>query len=292
MSEASLDAIQTLVLVATLWMTGIGLGMKVRLSDILESLTRVRLVARTVTLDVVLVPVAMWIAVRLLVQDDGYATGLLLVAFAAAGPLGINLSQVTGADTAYAIGIVVVLEVANVVLIPLWSSALGITGSADVIIDIVRTVGFLVVLPLVVGMGVRKWRQQYATRLADGALRLATLGLVAIVAIVIGRSVDVMLASFTNGAALASIIVISFALGAGWLVGGPGHQTRLTTSVVTGCRANGAALAVATGAFAGQPEVAAGVVTAGLVSITLPTVLAYLIAWRASATKPSMVHGT
>jgi len=279
-----LDAIQTIALVATLWATGIGLGMKVNLGDILASLTRVGLVTRTITLDVVLVPIVMWLIVRVLVADDGYATGLLLVAFAAAGPLGIKLAQVTRADTAYAIGIVVVLEAANIVIIPLWSGVLGITGSANVIVDIVRTVGLLVVLPLAIGMGVRRLQGREST-LSDVALRLATVGLVVVVSIVIVRSLDVMLASLTNGAALASVLTIGFALGAGWLMGGPGRDTRLTTSVVTGCRANGAALAVATSAFATVPEVAAGVVVAGLVSITLPTTMAYLIARRSSASE-------
>lgn len=290
MDEAILDSIQTIALVGTLWMTGIGLGMKVRMGDVLSSLTRGRLVARTITLDIILVPIAMWLAVRLLVADEGYATGLLLVAFAAAGPLGIKLAHVTGADTAYAIGIVVVLEIANILVIPTWSSVLGVTASVDVMLDIVRTVALLVVLPIVAGMGVRRLRGPSSELLADGALRLATVGLVAVVGIVMYRSIDVMAASLTNGAALASLITIGFALAAGWLMGGPGRETRLTTSVVTGCRANGAALAVAVSAFAADPAVAAGVVTAGLISITLPTALAYLIARRSMAADPRTVQ--
>jgi hypothetical protein len=85
---------------------------------------------------------------------------------------------------------------------------------------------------------------------------------------------------------LAFVLVITFALGAGWQVGGPARATRLTTSVVTGYRANGAAPAVATSAFADQPEVAAGVITAGLISVTVPTTTSYLIAWRAPKTTP------
>jgi BASS family bile acid:Na+ symporter len=217
----------------------------------------------------------MWAAVRLLVQDDAYATGLLLVAFAAAGPLGLKLSQVSGADTAYAIGIVVVLEAANIVLIPLWSGLLDVTSSADVLGDMIRTVALLVLLPLGIGMTIRRLRPDHAAMLAEGALRLATIGLLVVVTVVVVRSVDTLLEAVSNGAALASVVVIALALAAGWLLGGPARPTRLTTSLVTGCRANGAALAVATSAFASVPGVAAGVVTAGLVSITLPTLMAY-----------------
>jgi BASS family bile acid:Na+ symporter len=280
MDEASPGAIQTLALVLTLWLTGIGVGMMVQLSEIVRSLTRLGLVARTVTLDVLVVPVAMWIAVRLLVEDEGYATGLLLVAFAAAGPLGLKLAQVARADTAFAIGIVVVLEAANILLIPLWSGLLGLTSSADVFLEIVRTVTLLVALPLAIGLAVQHVRPERAAAVSARALRLATVGLVVVVSIIVTRSLDTMLETFTNGAALASGIVITFALGAGWLVGGPQESTRLATSLVSGCRASGAALAVASSAFADRPEVAAGVVTAGLVSVLIPTLVAYLIAWR------------
>lgn len=280
-----LQLIQTLSLVATLWLSGIGLGMQVSVTDIARSLTRVGLVARTITLDVVLIPVAMWLAVRLLVPDEGYATGLLLVAFAAAGPLGLKLSSVMGADIAYAIGIVVVLEFANLVIIPLWSGVLGITSSSDVIVEIARTVGLLVALPIAIGMAIKRVREGVAESLSATLLQLATVGLMVVVVIVVGRSLDTLLNAISNGSALAAVIVITFGLGAGWLLGGPQRSTRLTTSVVTGCRANGAALAVATGAFAGQPEVAAGVVTAGLVSMTIPTAMAYVVAWRSQGSR-------
>ena len=282
MNEATLETIQAVALVATLWATGLGLGMKARPSDIPRSLTRRWLVARTITLDVVLVPIAMWVAVRLLVQDEGYATGLLLVAFAAAGPLGIKLAQATRADTAFAIGIVLVLEFANIVLIPLWSSLLGLASSTSVAFETVRTVALLVALPLAVGMTVRSLRPGLASPWADVALRLSTVGLVVVVTIIVIRSLDTMVEGITNGAASAAIVVIAFALGAGWLMGGPQRETRLATSVVTGCRSGGAALAVAATAFADQPAVTAGVVTAGLVSVTLPTLLAYAVAWRST----------
>jgi len=238
----------------------VGLGTQVSLGEIARSLRQWRLVVRAIVLDVVLVPVVMWIAVELLVPDEGYATGLLLVAFAAAGPLRLKLAQVMGADPAFAIGIVVILEVANIVLVPLWASLLGLSSSADILVDIVRTLALLVALPLAMGMAFRSLRPANAVTLGRRALVLAAVGLVVSVAIISARYLDVVLGSVGNGAALASIIVTSFALVAGFLLGGPRRATRLTTSAVTGVGANAAALAVATGAFAGQPAVAAGVV--------------------------------
>jgi BASS family bile acid:Na+ symporter len=290
--EPVLDAIQAIAIVVTLWATGIGLGLVVRLPDITDSLKRYGLVARTITLDVLLVPIAMWITVRALVPDEGYATGLLLVAFAAAGPLGIKLAEVARADLAYAIGIVVVLEIANVVLIPLWSGILGLTSSLAVIVDMVRTVTLLVVLPITVGMLIRPRLAGRARGASERALRFATFGLLVVIVLIVGRSLEVVADGLTNGSATASVIVIAFALVAGWLLGWPTRGTRMTTSLVTGTRANGAALAVAVASFPETPEVAAGVVTAGLVSVTTPTAMAYLIAWRAKANLPEAAAGS
>jgi len=280
--DGTLEAIQNLTLLATLWLTGIGLGMQVRLAEVVRSLQRRALVARTVVLDVLLVPAAMWLAVRLLVQDEGYATGLLLVAFAAAGPLGLKLAQVMRADAAYAIGIVVVLEASNTLLVPLWAASLGITASTAVTLDIVRTLVAIVLLPLAVGMIVRRVRPEAAVALGPICLRMATVGLAVVVGLVIVRNVGTMSEALSNGAAVAAVVVVVFALAAGWALGGPERGTRLSTSVVTGVRANAAALAVAGSTFADQPAVLAGVVTAGLVSVTLPTLMAYVVAWRAA----------
>lgn len=146
-----LDTAVALAITVTLWATGIGLGASVRASDIVAPLRRRGLLARVLALDLILVPVAMWVCVRVLVPDDGYATGLLLVAFASAGPLAMKLVGLARGNAALAIGLVVVLEVANLVVVPLWTSLLGVTSALVVIVDILRTLAILVLAPLVSG---------------------------------------------------------------------------------------------------------------------------------------------
>lgn len=236
--DAALETTQTLSLVATMWLAGIGLGLQVGLGDIARSLTRVRLVARTITLDVLLIPLAVWIAVRLLVTDDEFATGLLLVAFAAAGPLGLKLAHVMRADMAYAIGIVAVLELANLVLVPVWSGLLGLTNSVDATAEIVRTIALLVAAPLGLGMLIRRRWPADAEAVGGRSIQLASVGLLVVVSVVIVRGFETFIGAFGNGAAVASVAVIGFGLVAGWLLGGPHRPSRLTTSVVTACRAN------------------------------------------------------
>jgi predicted Na+-dependent transporter len=71
-------------------------------------------------------PLFVWALVRALSVPTDLAVGLLLVGFASAGPLGIKAAALAGADVAYAITLVVVLEAANALVIPAVPLALSV----------------------------------------------------------------------------------------------------------------------------------------------------------------------
>lgn len=275
-----IDAAVTLLIVLVLWASGLGLGMSVRTTEVLGSLRRPRLLATTLILEIVLVPLAMWIAVELFVSDAGLATGLLLVAFASAGPLGIKLAAMAGGDRAYAIGLVVVLEVGNIVVVPLWASFLGIAADARIAIDIAVTLVLLVLVPILLGQAISMLRPTLAVAMAPRAARISSLLLLLLLLLIGIRDADLYSTAIASRAGPSSVVVVAFALIAGWVVGGPARPTRVTTSLVTGTRANAAALAIATTTLAHDPQVAAGVVIAGLTSVLMPSVFAGVLAMR------------
>jgi BASS family bile acid:Na+ symporter len=278
--EGGLDAAYAVVLAITLCATGIALGASIRPRQILDATNRPGLIARVIALDMVLIPVVMWACVRLLVPDSEYATGLLLVAFASAGPLGIKLAQVAGGDVAYAIGIVVVLEVANVLVVPAWATLLIPGPVATIAVDMARTLLIYIALPITVGLLLKRWRPVPAAEVARISQRASDLGLVAVLALVLIRHAGFVLDAVGSGAPVAAAITVGFALAAGWLLGGPARGTRITSSLVTGVRANGVALAIAASSFAGMPRVEVGILVFGLFSVFGPTVFAVLIANR------------
>ena len=286
MPTATADAIQAALVVATMWATGIGLGLVVRPERIVSSLRRPGLVGRVLLLDLALVPLVMWLAVNAFVSDEGYATGLLLVAFAAAGPVGIKLAHVAGGDATFAIAIVVVLELANVLVVPLWSGVLGIAGSTSVVVEIFRTLLVLIVLPLGVGLALAgRWGVRAGVRAAR-LQRAANVGIVATVVFIAARNVGLIDDALGSGMAIAAGLTIGFALVAGWLMGGPRRVTRVSTSLVTGVRANAASLAIASTAYGDRPEVAVGVIVAGAISALLPGLAAAGLALSARTGQP------
>jgi bile acid:Na+ symporter, BASS family len=276
-NEASLDLVQTLLVTATVWTAGFGLGLSAPVNAIIAPFLDLRYVTKVATLDVVLVPLAAWLLVTALLPNEGIGTGLLLVAFASAGPLGIKLTDIAGGDVAGAIGLVVVLELANLATVPIWSSLVGIADSTSVTLDILRTLIVLVLLPIGIGMAMTRFRPGAITGWERRLARLSSVGVAAIMAFVVARHLELLGDGLGLAALGTSGLVIAFALGAGWLLGGPRRERRVATSLVTGVRANAAAIALATTAFAGAPDVALGVIIASLASVLLSTCAATVL---------------
>ena len=286
--DRSRDQLYQVALALTLWITGLGLGMSFGLGQILRTLRRGGLFARATVLDVVIVPLLVWGLVQAFSIPDHYATGLLLVGVASAGPLGIKAAQLARADLPYAIALVVVLEAANVVAIPVWVALLLPPGVQVPMWPVVRTLLLLVLAPLAVGMAVRARRPPTAARLAQLAAPLSTVGLLVVIAIVLARYARIVLDVFV-AVGPAALTAVLLALLLGWLLGGPGRPTRAATSLVTGVRANGPALAIAQASFPSLAAVSVAIVAFGIFSVLLPVSFAIVAGRTAEPERPSTV---
>lgn len=284
--DRSLDQLYQVALALTLWITGLGLGMSFGLGQILRTLRRGGLFARATVLDVVIVPLLVWGLVQAFSIPDHYATGLLLVGVASAGPLGIKAAQLARADLPYAIALVVVLEAANVVAIPVWVALLLPPGVQVPMWPVVRTLLLFVLAPLAVGMAVRARWPPTAARLAQLAAPLSTVGLLVVIAIVLARYARIVLDVFV-AVGPAALTAVLLALLLGWLLGGPGRPTRAATSLVTGVRANGPALAIAQASFPSLAAVSVAIVAFGMFSVLLPVSFAIVAGRTAEPERPS-----
>ena len=115
--------------VVALWAAGVGIGMDHSIHEMLDPLRRVGLVGRVAVVDVLVLPLLVWALVKLFQVPSGYATGLLLVGIASAGPLGLKASQIARADAVTALALVVALEILNLAAVPLWSAVLLPSGA-------------------------------------------------------------------------------------------------------------------------------------------------------------------
>jgi BASS family bile acid:Na+ symporter len=283
--DRALGLFYQFALVLTLWITGLGLGMSHRPSQILQTLRHRGLFARAVLLDVVIIPLLIWGLVQAFSVPDRYATGLLLVGMASGGPLGIKAAQLARADLPFAIALVAVLEAANAVAIPVWVALVLPPGVQVPIGPVVRTLLLLVLAPLAVGMAIRAFRPATAERLATWAPPLSSVGLVVVIAVVLARNAGIVAEAFAvvGPAALTAVLA---ALVLGWLLGGPARTTRAATSLVTGVRANGPALAIAQASFPSLAAVSVAIVAFGMFSILIPVLAAIAIGRTAHGRQP------
>jgi bile acid:Na+ symporter, BASS family len=144
----------------------------------------------------------------------------------------------------------------------------------------------LVLAPLAVGLAIRARWPATAERLARWASPLSTVGLVVVIAVVLARYVGIVAEAF-GAVGPAAVTAVLLALVLGWLLGGPGRPTRAATSLVTGVRANGPALAIAQASFPSLAAVSVAIVAFGMFSILLPVLFAVVIGRTAHGHEPS-----
>ena len=248
--------------------------------DFAPVLGRVGLFGRAFLLDCVALPLLVWSLLEFLSVREDFAIGLLLVGVASAGPLGIKASELARADVPLAILLVVVLEAANAAVIPAWV-ALWLSAVAAVpITPVVTTLFFLVLSPLLIGLVLRRYLREGVSPWPSRLRAASNAGVLIVITLVLLRYLPRVPAAFEAGAGLVSIVIVLAALGAGWIVGGPDRSTRASTSLVTGIRANGPALAIAQVSYPGRPDVAVAIVTFGVFSVLIPLVAALFLRRR------------
>ena len=269
-----LDLAYAAALVVALGGTGLALGMRHDPASFVAVLSHRRYLGCIALVDVVAVPLIVWILVQVFAVPDDYAIGLLLVGMASAGPLGIKAAQLANADVQAAVVLVVALEFANLAAIPLWVALLLPDGTEVSRVDVLATVLVAVVLPLVGGFAYRRWAPNRAVPVARALTTASNVAVIAIVALVLIRDADTVAEAARARVPFVAVLTVVTAFGLAWAAGGASLARRSSAALVTAVRASGPALAIAAAAFPGRPEVRAGIVVFALFSITLPLLAA------------------
>ncbi|MGI9623846.1 MAG: bile acid:sodium symporter family protein, partial [Acidimicrobiales bacterium] len=136
----------------------LAMGLDLTITQIVEPLRSGRLVAIALAANFVVVPLFGWGLGEVLSLDEGLAVGLILIATAAGAPFLPKLAQAAKGDSAFAVGLMVMLMVITVAYMPIFLPVF-ISGVEVNAWDIASSLIFLMLLPLALGL-LARWRYE------------------------------------------------------------------------------------------------------------------------------------
>lgn len=275
------------VLIAvTVLVTAVTIGLESNTAAIRRALRRRRTLAWVVGANVGIVPLAGYAIVTALPMADGPATGVLVCAICAGGPLGLKAAHLSRGDLAWAVSLIVILTLVNVGALALWSALLLPRTVAPRPAELLGAMVVLVLLPMVIG-AVLRWRTRWTVDAVLPRLEICSnVTLVLAVGVALILYFDELWSTVASWAPAATVLILGVAAGTAGVLGSSQlGEIRRASTLITMNRATGIALLVVSRAYADQPGVITAIVTFGLLQTM--AVIAVAIFWRQRIARPS-----
>lgn len=244
--EQALNLLIVIVLVSTM----LSFGMTLTLKDILEPMKRVGLLVRATIAAFVIVPALAVLVVKGFGLPVAVGGAMLICACLPVEPTVPKYAGIAKGDTAFALGVLVLLSVVGIVVTPnLINLVLPVHGHVQLdVMPIIKVLVFLVLAPLIAGLLLRRVAGGLATRLSGPMEKLSSLTLLGVFVLIIWHDYASVL-SLGLKAVLAIMVVAIGAMILGWLLGGPARGTRITLTIANAFRNLSVGLLVASTSF-------------------------------------------
>ena len=251
-------------------MLAVGLGLT--LTEIVTPLRSGRLLAAALGANFVLMPIAALAIASGLQLAEPLRIALLLLATAAGAPFLPKLVGVAKGDLARSVGVMVLLMVVTVGYMPLVLPLLLSGVSVDAA-QIARSLVFLMLIPLAVGLAVRAKLTGLASSTRPWLDRISSLSLVVLIVALLLVNIVKVFGLFGTRGILASVVFVLAGYGLGWLVSGGPRGAKSVMALGTSQRNIAAALVVGGQNFE-DPNVVLMVVVVAIVGLLLLMALA------------------
>ena len=244
-------------------MLATGLGLTV--SEITTPLRNARLVLLSLLANFVVMPLAAFALAATLRLDQPLGVGLLLLGTAAGAPFLPKLAQISKGNLAFGVGLMVLLMVVTVGYLPLVLPLL-LPGVSVNPAQIARSLFLLMLLPLAGALAVRARFAAAAARTKPVLDRVSNLSLILLIVLITATNINNVLAVFGTRGILAALLFLAVGFGVGWLLGGPGPDTRRVLALGTAQRNIAAALVVGGQSFT-DPKVVVMIIVVAIVGL-------------------------
>jgi BASS family bile acid:Na+ symporter len=246
----------------------LALGTSLTIAQIIEPLRNIRLVVLLLLANFVAMPAVALLLANVLQLDQQFGIGLLVLGCTAGAPFLQKLAERAGGHVAFAVGAMVLLIVITIGYLPIVLPLLlhGVTVDA---LKIARSLVLLMLLPLAAALALNALRGDIAARLKPVLGTISTISLILLLVLITAANISKVVQVFGSRAILAGIVFLAVGFAIGWLVGGPGADTRRVVAFGTAQRNIAAALVVAGESFEDPKVVVMVTVIAILSLITL-----------------------
>jgi len=273
LSNASTIAMLAFVISSMLAM-GVGLS----ISQIVQPLRNPRLVVFALLSNFVLMPLCALALSTVLRLDQPLGVGMLLLGCAAGAPFLPKLAELAKGNLPFAVGTMVLLMVVTVAYLPVVLPLL-LPGVAVNPAKIAQSLVLLMLLPLGIGLALKSRYEELAARVKPLLDQVSNISLILLVLLITAANIDKVLEVFGTRGILAGLLFIALGFAIGWLLGGPGNDTRRVLALGTAQRNIAAALVVGSQSFS-DPRVVVMVIVVAIVGLIILMPLSRALANR------------
>ena len=268
-----LSVLQNVVTLAFVLSSMLATGLALTIPQIVKPLRNLRLVVMALVANFLIAPAAAYLLTRIIPMTQPLQIGVLLLGMAAGAPFLPKLTQIAKGNLAFAAGLMTLLLVVTVFYLPIVLPLLlpGVRVSTG---QIALSLLVSMLLPLGIGLFVKARYPEFANQFQPTMAQASSISLILLLVLMLGLNIRHVIGLIGSGGLLAVLLLSGVGAAAGYLLGGPGPDTRRVLALGTGQRNLAAALIVATGNFAAIPDVLILLAAAGLVQMVLMMPLA------------------
>ncbi|MEJ2502192.1 MAG: bile acid:sodium symporter [Gemmatimonadota bacterium] len=286
----NLASLIPLALQSSIFAIVLALGLGVTFSDAMWGFRHPRALGRTALAMFVIMPLVAVALAKTFTLEPAVAIALVALSLSTVPPILPNKELKAGGEASRAIGLLVAVSLASIVITPLGVSLVGgwFGREASVPVALIaRIVALTIMVPLVVGLLVGRLAPVLADRVAGAVGRIGAVLLLLGVVLILVRVAPMVWTLLGNWTLVAIVLFVAIGLAAGHLLAGGREQDRTVLSLSTATRHPAIAMAVAHAAVPGAEGVGAAVILYLVVGAIVSGVYLSARQKRAGAGAPS-----
>jgi len=213
-----------------------GLGMGFSIPQLLAPMRRVWVVLAALVINCLVAPAVTWALCSIFPVSPEARIGLVLACMSSGGPAGLKAAQLAkNADMALAVSLTVLLQLANIVVAPLWAQAV-VTGASVSAGTVILDLLVLVLIPLVAGLLIRARYTEHAAGWRTELEKVSNLALYVAIVTGIAANWEPFISQVGSWTIFVSILLVLIFMGLGALIGVRDRGTAIAGATVTAMR--------------------------------------------------------